>query len=139
LSVEAFFYLLFPLVGPWLARRGSRTLAGLAAGAWLLGTTPMLAADAAARLPDTAGMFATFLRAWGLISTEAVPLARLPEFVIGLCLGLVFCRREHLATRAWARTAGFVVIAAGLAVGLMRLPGPPSPLVQSAVLVPLFT
>lgn len=139
LSVEAFFYLLFPLVGPWLARRGSRVLVGLAAGAWLLGTTPMLAAEAAARLPDAHGMFATLLRSWGLISTEAIPLARLPEFIIGLCLGLVFCRREHLATRAWARTAGFVLIAGGLAVGLMRLPESPSPLVQSAVLVPLFT
>ncbi|RKG90231.1 acyltransferase family protein [Corallococcus terminator] len=139
LSVEAFFYLLFPLVGPWLARRSSRVLTGLAAGAWLLGTTPMLAADAAARLADTGGGLATFLRVWGLISTEAIPLARLPEFLIGLCLGLVFCRREHLAAHAWARTVAFVLIGGGLAAGLMRLPEAPSPLVQSAVLVPLFT
>ncbi|RYZ40646.1 MAG: acyltransferase [Myxococcaceae bacterium] len=138
LSVEAFFYLLFPLVGPWLARRSSRALTGLAVCAWLLGITPMLAADAAARMADTGGVLATFLRSWGLISSEAIPLARLPEFLIGLCLGLVFCRREHLTKHAWARTVAFVLIGGGLAAGLMRLPEAPSPLVQSAVLVPLF-
>ncbi|NOK20576.1 acyltransferase family protein [Corallococcus carmarthensis] len=137
LSVEAFFYVLFPFVGPWLARRRSRWLGVIALGAWALGTTPMLAADAAARLRE--GPLAVMLHAWGRIASEAIPLARLPEFLIGLCVGLVFCRREHPAEHAWARTGGFVLVTGALTVGLMVLPGPPSPLVQAAVLVPLFT
>jgi peptidoglycan/LPS O-acetylase OafA/YrhL len=137
LSVEAFFYVLFPFVGPWLARKRSWALGALALGAWALGTTPMLAEAAASRLPD--GGLATALRTWGLVATEAIPLARLPEFLIGLCVGLVFCRREHPATHAGARTVAFGLIAAVMAVGLMLWPGAPSPLVQAAVMTPLYT
>lgn len=137
LSVEAFFYALFPFVGPWLARQRTRWLGAIAVGAWALGTTPMLAEQAAARLPE--GPLTVVLRTWGLIATEAIPLARLPEFIIGLCVGLVFCRREHPAARTGARTLAFVLVAGGLAVGLMMSPQAPSPLAQAAVLVPLYT
>lgn len=141
LSVEAFFYAVFPWLGPWLGRRGSRALLAIAGGAWLLGTSIMLAPQAAAGLESGGGaaLLVQGLRAFGQLPVEAIPLARLPEFVIGVSLGVLFCRRPQGVGGERVRTAGFLLTCVALGGVIVLQPGPPSSLVQAAVLVPLFS
>jgi peptidoglycan/LPS O-acetylase OafA/YrhL len=139
LSAEAFFYALFPLLGLWLARQGSRRLIGVAVGVWVLGTSPFLAAELAAS-PGAAGsasLLVEGLRAYGQLPLQLIPLTRLPEFVLGICLGLLFCRRTRPVSEAW-RTVGLLAAGATLVTLIILLPPKPSPVVQMAVLVPLF-
>jgi peptidoglycan/LPS O-acetylase OafA/YrhL len=139
LSVEAFFYALFPWLGPWLARQGSRRLLGVAAAAWLVGTTPFLAGELVARLgtEGDSSLLARGLSAWSQLPSRFGPVAQLPQFVIGACLGLLFCRRTRPGSEAW-RTAGLLATCAALATVIILLPPKPSGLINTAVLVPLF-
>lgn len=139
LSIEALFYAVFPFLGPWLARQSSRRLLGAAVALWLLGTTPFVSADLAAKL-DTDGalpLMAQALRAWSQYPAWLLPVARLHEFVIGICLGLLFCRRAPGGSHA-VRTAGLLATCAALATVIILLPPYPSLAVQMGVLVPLF-
>jgi len=139
LSAEAFFYAVFPFLGVWLARQSSRRLIAVAVGAWLLGASPFLAGALASSLgPEGASsLMARGLDAWSQLPQQLIPLARLPEFVLGMCLGLLFCRRTRQGSEAW-RTAGLLATCAAIAAVIILLPPKPSPLVQLGVLVPLF-
>ncbi len=139
LSAEAFFYALFPWLGPWLARQGSRRLLGVIAGAWLLGASPFLAAELASHLgAGTSGsLAASGLRAWSSVPRQLAPLAHLPVFVIGVCLGLLFCRRVHPGSQT-RRTLALLGTLAALVALLWLLPPKPSGLVLMGALVPLF-
>ncbi len=82
LSVEAVFYLLFPLLLPLFADRKSRTMLLILAGCWLL----------------------TFTGFWlwraGLISYGAAlqnPLVHLPQFLIGIAVATLFMRGDFNA------------------------------------------
>lgn len=81
LSVEAFFYLVFPFVLPWMSRRRNRDLA------MLLGV--LLAACALLRTPIQG--FGDWARS---ASSPAAPLLlmRLPEFLVGMILGIWLLR-----------------------------------------------
>jgi peptidoglycan/LPS O-acetylase OafA/YrhL len=139
LSAEAFFYAVFPFLGVWLARQSSRRVIAVAAGAWLLGASPFLT-GALTPSPGTEGLpslVARGLEAWSQLPQQLIPLARLPEFVLGMCLGLLFCRRTRQGSEAW-RTAGLLATCAAIAAVIILLPPKPSPLVQLGVLVPLF-
>ncbi len=139
LSVEAFFYAVFPWVGRWLARQSSRRLLCVAVGAWLLGASPGLAGELASWLgvEGSASLTGRVLHAWSQLSYQLIPVARLPEFIVGMCLGLLFCRRTRQGSESW-RTVGLLATSAMIAAVLILLPPKPSPLVQMAVLVPLF-
>jgi peptidoglycan/LPS O-acetylase OafA/YrhL len=139
LSAEAFFYAVFPWVGRWLAQQSSRRLLVVAGGAWLLGASPMLAGELASWLgtEGTASLGGSVLHAWSQLPIQLIPVTRLPEFVLGLCLGLLFCRRTHLGRVSW-RTAGLLATGAAIAMVIILLPPKPSSLVQMGVLVPLF-
>jgi peptidoglycan/LPS O-acetylase OafA/YrhL len=77
LSVEAFFYLLFPMIAVLLVRRfrwGTAQLSLLVVGAWLmLGVVGVVLADAA-------------LGEWFM---RVFPVLRLADFVVGVALGLI--------------------------------------------------
>jgi len=109
LSAEAFFYAVFPFLGVWLARQSSRRVIAVAAGAWLLGASPFLAGPLASSLgtADAPPLVVRGLEAWSQLPQQLIPLARLPEFVLGMCLGLLFCRRTRQGSEAW-RTAGLL-------------------------------
>jgi peptidoglycan/LPS O-acetylase OafA/YrhL len=81
LSAEAFFYLLFPWMINRLYRISSRTLGGLL-GACLLYS---IFCHSTELHPDPG---------WGapITSMLPVPLMRLPEFLLGICLGLFYLR-----------------------------------------------
>jgi peptidoglycan/LPS O-acetylase OafA/YrhL len=139
LSAEAFFYALFPFLGLWLARQGTRRLIGVAVGVWLLGATPFIAAELAPRLAaeGSASLLAEGLRAYGQLPLQLIPVTRLPEFILGICLGLLFCRRTRPSSQA-SRTVGLLAAGAVLVTLIILLPPKPSPVVQMVVLVPLF-
>jgi peptidoglycan/LPS O-acetylase OafA/YrhL len=139
LSIEAFFYAVFPFLGPWLARQSSRRLLGIAVGAWLLGTATYVCAGLGAELDTGAapGLAMRLLRAWGQLPRYLLPVSRLHEFVVGICLGLLFCRRKAPGSEA-LRTVGLLATCALIATVIILLPPKPSPEVQMGVLVPLF-
>jgi peptidoglycan/LPS O-acetylase OafA/YrhL len=99
----------------------------------------MLAGELASWLgtEGTASLGGRVLHAWSQLPIQLIPVTRLPEFVLGLCLGLLFCRRTHLGRVSW-RTAGLLATGAAIAMVIILLPPKPSPLVQMGVLVPLF-
>ncbi|MBJ6761353.1 acyltransferase [Myxococcaceae bacterium JPH2] len=140
LSVEAFFYAVFPRLGPSLGRLRARSLLAVAAGAWLLGLSPHAAPLAESWLSahDAPALLRSALSAWSRAMAIAIPLARLPEFVIGVCLGVLFLRAPQPAGSPRTRTLGVLVTGLALAIAVSWVDGPPSPFLQSAVLVPLF-
>jgi peptidoglycan/LPS O-acetylase OafA/YrhL len=78
LSVEAFFYLCFPFVLPWMSRQSNRVLRSLG-GIFLL-------ISILAHTP---------VKGLGLVPAGAwipLPIWRLPEFLLGVVLGLCFLR-----------------------------------------------
>jgi peptidoglycan/LPS O-acetylase OafA/YrhL len=135
LSVEAFFYAVFPVLGAWLARQGSRRLMGVAAGAWLLGTTPSLAAELVE--PGAASLLVQRLLTWSQHPSSVIVVVLLPQFIVGVCLGVLFCRRMRPGSQA-LRTAGLLGTVAALAGLIIFLPPKPSALVSSAAFLPLF-
>jgi peptidoglycan/LPS O-acetylase OafA/YrhL len=84
LSVEAFFYLVFPFVLPWLSRRSSRVLALLLA--------VFLTACVFLRTPVQG------LGDWDHSRSSSfmpLPVVRLPEFLAGMILGLWLLRQPQ--------------------------------------------
>ena len=100
LSAEALFYAVFPVIYLGLARVTSRKLIGVLALMWV------------ANLVHIAG----YQMPWGDYAYYLPPL-RLPEFVMGIILGLLFTRHGAL-TRGWMWAGVFV--AGVLAVTVTR-------------------
>ena len=142
LSAEAFFYALFPLIALAVARLGRRGLILLAAAAWAILVTIALAYLALA--PD--GPWTPMHGAWynhdWLKAVYMNPLARLPEFVLGVALGRIFllddARRVGVPWRCRIGP-GWLSVAALLGIVAVCAYGPwPVVLVTQAVLDPLF-
>jgi peptidoglycan/LPS O-acetylase OafA/YrhL len=81
LSVEAFFYLLFPLVAPPIMKLKPRSLLVAALAFWIASLAGPLAAFTAARFDHTF---------W-----SNNPLVRLPEFLLGIALGKLWLSRQR--------------------------------------------
>ncbi|RJS17341.1 hypothetical protein DRW03_27735 [Corallococcus sp. H22C18031201] len=140
LSVEAFFYAVFPRLGPALAQLRTPRLLAVAVGAWLLGLSPHAASrvESGWSPQDTLPLLRSVLSGWSRGLAFAIPLARLPEFVIGVCLGILFLRAPQPSGSPRMRTLGVLATGSALAGAVLLTDAPPSPLLQSAVLVPLF-
>jgi peptidoglycan/LPS O-acetylase OafA/YrhL len=97
LSVEAFFYVVFPFIAPRLLRLRAATLVGVGLGAWFaaLVIAPFASAEFAG---DTAWWGADLHRTW---LSAWTPLVRLPEFVLGICAARAL-RTPALAPRVGA-------------------------------------
>jgi peptidoglycan/LPS O-acetylase OafA/YrhL len=83
LSAEAFFYICFPFVFPWLSRRSGRALYWLTAVLLIicvLGQTPLKG------LGDWKNHASFFVR------YVPLPALRIPEFLLGVVMGLRFLR-----------------------------------------------
>jgi peptidoglycan/LPS O-acetylase OafA/YrhL len=99
LSDEAFFYLLFPLLILWLIRASRRKLAALAFATWLLSLTfsvsyAFFKPDGVMHVDDQSPYL------FWLNVVKFHPLARVPEFLLGACLGFLFLRNS--IGRKWA-------------------------------------
>ncbi len=134
LSVEATFYLLFPLIAPPILRASPRMArAGLVA-AWAV-AMGMALVYVVVR-PDGNVPYET----WGATWMDVLrynPLARLPEFVMGICLG-----RLHLSASSRAAPASmrFVPEATLVAiVGMLAVSDKIAyPFLHNGLLAPLF-
>ena len=119
-SVELFFYAIFPWLVPIAARR--------ARGAIVACLVVALAAAAAPALVPPASGAATFLKCG--------PPLRLPEFILGVALGRAFLRRERALAPATATRLAVVAIATIMAVVLAS--GPIPRYFLHALLLPAF-
>ncbi|MSP91210.1 MAG: acyltransferase [Myxococcales bacterium] len=131
ISVELFFYLAFPIVAIPVARlRRPGALGLVIAGCWLAGI-------GAIALHDAYGLD------WRLQSVDfwlAVigynPVARLPEFVIGIAVGRLFALRP-----AWLTArSGTALAVAGVvvSVGIVCIPDIPRLWLHQSLLAPAF-
>lgn len=112
LSVEALFYLLFPLLAPLLRGRSARALLGIAAGC-------VAVIFAIARLSAWSGTE-------GVISPLLIPDAyphwpvfRLPEFLLGMAIGRWYSDRRVAGVPLAPRRARGAVILSVVAIGVL--------------------
>jgi peptidoglycan/LPS O-acetylase OafA/YrhL len=134
LSVEAFFYVVFPLLVGWLLRSRRNTLAWFALASWLVSFALssgywLFKPDGVAHTDDQ------FLNLVWLNALKFNPLARLPEFVIGMCLGFLFLR--NAVDRKWATPLllGGVLVFVGITTVSPQIP---YPILHDSALAPAF-
>jgi peptidoglycan/LPS O-acetylase OafA/YrhL len=136
LSAEAFFYLVFPLIGVAIARQSRRRVlaAGVIAFAMALLGPLLYAATSrkgiAAVTPTTYGPWIAFLK--------FSPLVHLPEFVIGVATGVMFLQRRD--SYAAGKRGGLIALFAGVGIlALLALSDRiPYLLLNGGLLAPLF-
>jgi peptidoglycan/LPS O-acetylase OafA/YrhL len=123
-SVEAFFYLIFPFMGAWVARRKDVVL-WIGAGAWLTSLASSLIC--LSLFPNMAS------HPMRLEMFLFNPLLRCPEFIIGVCCGVAFLQgRTPVKQRSmWF---GMLICLASIPL-LVKLPWL---LVSNGLLAPLF-
>jgi peptidoglycan/LPS O-acetylase OafA/YrhL len=134
LSVEAFFYILFPfLLAPMLAQK-SRRLMWIILGCWIVSSAicfgyVILKPDGIASVSD-----ATLNAPW-LNVVKFFPLVRLPEFLMGMALGVIFLREPIARKRANALIfAGVAALVAIIALS----PRIPYPILHDGLLAPAY-
>jgi peptidoglycan/LPS O-acetylase OafA/YrhL len=140
LSVEAFFYALFPFIVPWLWSMERRGALLTACVAWALGLVP---AFSILWLSDT-----TIQSASGYVTGEPLggflrtaPIFRLPEFVLGICLARAFYPEPGRArVDPGARRFGSLAVAAvaGILVALALADRIPRLLIEAGLFDPLY-
>ncbi|HYT20096.1 MAG TPA: acyltransferase [Candidatus Polarisedimenticolia bacterium] len=134
LSVEAFFYLLFPFLLLFFVRRSPAQLFLIAAASWL--TSLALSISYVLLNPDHLSVVnSDVLGAFWLNALKFHPLARLPEFLLGMACGFLFLRSRReskLALRlVVSGMAAFVVVVYFSALI-------PYPILHTALLAPAF-
>ena len=109
LSVEALFYVGFPLMLRCLQHRRLRTLYCVMGCLLAIMVLAHTSGDAAANsLPTNPALLK-------MLHWTPLPVLRLPEFLLGVVLGLVFLRAPHRPTRRWALWLSIAVSALILA------------------------
>jgi peptidoglycan/LPS O-acetylase OafA/YrhL len=133
LSVEAFFYLLFPFLLPRLTRLSRRQLVALVPAGWLLALVCALAYTYFH--PDGPGAVDTKTVGPWINALKFHPLMRLPEFLMGMASGLLFLRNGSSRKMAWPLVlTGLFAIAAVAALS----PWIPYMVIHTALLAPAF-
>ena len=123
LSVEAFFYLSFPLLAVVLTPRSKAGLVPIMMSCWALSLTMGLAYLRFA--PDGLVGTTPLSNGFWLSVLKYNPLIRLPEFVIGMSLGLVFLRDPAvLGRRSPLITLAAIGISLAVLVDSGRVPYP---------------
>lgn len=114
LSVEAFFYAIFPALASVVLRVRPRVAFAIAALAWGLSLTMVFAYVTLA--PDGLASITRDTDAFWLVALKYGPLARLPEFVVGVALGRLYLAGalEPLRPHAGALAFASVVVLFGV-------------------------
>jgi peptidoglycan/LPS O-acetylase OafA/YrhL len=134
LSVEAFFYLLFPFMLPRILRLSDRNLVRMVSLCWLVSLGVSFAycwfdPDQVGRATDQMNVL------FWLNILKFNPLVRLPEFVLGACCGVLFLRgRLQKSWGSWLLLSGLV----GFALVVFASPQIPYPILHNGLLAPVF-
>jgi len=133
LSVEAFFYLLFPFLLPRMTRLSRRQLLAIAP----LGLLFALACTLAYMHfhPDSAGAVDTKTVGPWINAVKFHPLMRLPEFLMGMAAGLLFLRGDRNRKMAWPLVLTGL---AAIALVVVLSPWIPYLVIHTALLAPAF-
>ena len=133
LSVEAFFYAIFPALGLWLAARRRDRVLRVGALVWFVALLWPLAYLFVR--PDGLATVGRADEGFWLWALRYDPLVHVGEFALGIATGLTFLSRASAprSLRFWLPAAMTVVIAVVLAG-----PAVPYPLLHSGLLAPLF-
>jgi peptidoglycan/LPS O-acetylase OafA/YrhL len=133
LSVEAFFYLLFPFLLPRMTRLSRRQLLAIAP----LGLLFALACTLAYMHfhPDSAGAVDTKTVGPWINAVKFHPLMRLPEFLMGMAAGLLFLRGDRNRKMAWPLV---LIGLAAIALVIVLSPWIPYLVIHTALLAPAF-
>ncbi len=134
LSDEAFFYAIFPVLIVWLAKKSRWAVATLAFLAWALSLAlssgyAIFKPDGVLRVDDQS------LHLFWLDFVKFHPLARAPEFLVGVCLGFLFLRNS--IDRKWATP----LVLAGIAMSVLVVafsPHIPYTVLHDSILTPAF-
>jgi peptidoglycan/LPS O-acetylase OafA/YrhL len=86
LSVEAFFYLCFPFVLPWMSRKSNRSLS------WMITVLLMFCVLAHTPVQGLGKWDQTYL----IVRVLPLPILRIPEFLLGMAIGLKHLRNEGI-------------------------------------------
>lgn len=135
LSAEAFFYLLFPVMGAWIARRSKRDVAAvavLASLAVLVGPVVYSVLRPGRFTQVTASGYGPWVAFF-----KFSPLVHLPQFLLGVAAGVLFLQMnpgKKSFVRSWMPLVSSVTVIAVLAVS-DRVP---YLLLADGVLAPLF-
>lgn len=133
LSDEAFFYLLFPSLLIWLARKKKSGWWEIVLACWIISLAITFAY--VKFQPDGVSFVNDDSYFTWLTILKFFPLVRFPEFLLGACLGFIFIR--HSVDRKW----GTPLVVAGLAyfsIVILRAPHIPYPILHDAMLTPAF-
>jgi len=134
-SVEMWFYAVYPVVVVWALGRGRRALWALAAAAWATAMAISIAytvarPDGFAADADSIGFYIALYK--------FSPLVRLPEFLFGVALGGIYVRSPAEARgRRWATPLLVGTVAVGLVV-LLNGDRIPYTLLHNGALLPLY-
>lgn len=125
LSVEAFFYLLFPFLLPLLLRLNRKKLLGILGISYILSVMPGLAWLLFDPRPTPA-----------IPIVYALPINRLPEFVVGMISGILFIRNKNAAEYITVKVFAVVVVVI-VYLGLVGA-ALPNYVAHNFLIVPLF-
>jgi peptidoglycan/LPS O-acetylase OafA/YrhL len=134
-SVEMWFYVVYPLVVVWALARGRRALWALAAASWATAVAISVAytvvqPDGFAANADSIGFYIALYK--------FSPVVRLPEFLFGVALGGLYVRLPANARgERWATPLLLATVAVGAVVLLLgdRIP---YTLLHNGMLLPLY-
>ncbi len=131
LSVEAFFYVMFPFLLPVVLRLSSRKAWVLAVAGWFVGI--LFSVAYVWFSPDGLSHVDDATQAPWLNALKFYPLMRLPEFFVGMALGKSFLLGK------WPRLGPLGGMAVGgLLLGLLYSSTIPYPLLHNGLFTPLF-
>jgi peptidoglycan/LPS O-acetylase OafA/YrhL len=133
LSVEAFFYFIFPFLLPRLTQLSRKQLVAIVPAGWLFA----LACAVAYTYFHPDGPGAVDMKTIGpwINALKFHPLMRLPEFLMGMASGLLFLRSERNQKFAWP-----LVLTGMAAIALVVVLSPwiPYLVIHTALLAPAF-
>lgn len=131
LSVEAFFYFMFPFLLPLVQRAALKRLWTVAFAAW--GGGLLLSVAYVLGNPDGLTQVDDSSQAFWLNALKFHPLIRLPEFVVGMTLG------RTILDQRWPAIPHLGKLSAGtLVLGLMASHVVPYPVLHNGLFTPLF-
>ena len=133
LSVEAFFYALFPWLLPVMTRWTRRQLLTRAGVIWALGVLIQIAllawqnATTGEAQRYAIGAFAAFS-----------PIANLPNFIVGMATGLLFIQRADAPAQGAARATLLEALLVVLVLGALAATFIPAHLLRTGLIAPVF-